>query len=151
MLYHVIATCKRPISLCCFVEDGTGLFLSSCRTCSTVIFPHSTNQIIDLGSCRRRCCRQFLNFVARTGSARWTEAGMKASWGGGGGGNVKPAFISNTIMRTYHMGMRIFALKIGSSVQNSFDLASSLSTLWLQRLCTRRFHYRSILAFKVCF
>ena len=48
---------------------------------------------------------------------------------GGVGVNVKPAFISNTNMRTYFMGMRIFALKIGSSVQNSFDLASSVSTL----------------------
>ena len=24
------------------------LFLSACRTCSTIIFPHSTNQVLDL-------------------------------------------------------------------------------------------------------
>ena len=43
--------------------------------------------------------------------------------------NVKPAFISNTNMRTYHIGMRIYVLKMWSSVQNSFDLASSVSAL----------------------
>ena len=32
----------------------------ACRTCSTILFPHSTNHIIDLWRCRR-CCR--LRFV----------------------------------------------------------------------------------------
>ena len=32
------------ISCCCFAEDGTELFLSACRTCSTLIFPRSANQ-----------------------------------------------------------------------------------------------------------
>ena len=32
-----------------------------CRTCSTIIFPHSTNQIIDLWRCRYRCLRPNLN------------------------------------------------------------------------------------------
>ena len=68
-----------------------------------------------------------------------------------GGVNVKPAFISNTSMHTYQIGMRIYVLKIWSSVQNSFDLASSISALCLRLLCTQRFHYRSILAYKVCF
>ena len=34
----------------------------ACRTCSTIIFLHSTNRIIDLWRCRWRCCRQILNF-----------------------------------------------------------------------------------------
>ena len=33
----------------------------SCRRCSTIIFLHSTNQIIDLWRCGCRCCRQILN------------------------------------------------------------------------------------------
>ena len=33
----------------------------ACRTCSTIIFLHSTNQIIDLRRCRWRCRRQILN------------------------------------------------------------------------------------------
>ena len=33
----------------------------ACRTCSTIIFLHSTNQIIDLWRCRWRCRRQILN------------------------------------------------------------------------------------------
>ena len=33
----------------------------ACRTCSTIIFPHSSNEIIDLWRCRGRCSRHFLN------------------------------------------------------------------------------------------
>ena len=33
----------------------------ACRTCSTIIFLHSTNQIFDLWRCRWRCRRQILN------------------------------------------------------------------------------------------
>ena len=33
--------------LCCFAEDGTDLFISACRKCSTIIFLHSTNQILN--------------------------------------------------------------------------------------------------------
>ena len=32
----------------------------ACRTCSTILFPHSTNQIIDLWRCRRCCRRRFV-------------------------------------------------------------------------------------------
>ena len=37
------------------------LDLKACRTCSTIIFPQSTNQIIKLWCCRCRCGRRFLN------------------------------------------------------------------------------------------
>ena len=37
------------------------LHQKACRTCSTIIFLHSTNQIIDLWRCRWRCLRQILN------------------------------------------------------------------------------------------
>ena len=37
------------------------LHQKACRTCSTIIFLHSTNQIIDFWRCRCRCCRQILN------------------------------------------------------------------------------------------
>ena len=32
------------------------LHQKGCRTCSTINFPHSTNEIIDLWRCRCRCC-----------------------------------------------------------------------------------------------
>ena len=37
------------------------LHQKACRTCSTIIFLHSTNQINDLWRCRWRCRRQLLN------------------------------------------------------------------------------------------
>ena len=37
------------------------LHQKACRSCSTIIFLHSTNQIIDLSRCRWRCRRQILN------------------------------------------------------------------------------------------
>ena len=40
------------ISRCCFAEDGTDLFISACGTCCPLIFPHSTNQILNLWRCR---------------------------------------------------------------------------------------------------
>ena len=33
---------------------------ATCRTSSTILFPHSTNQIIDLWRCRRCCRRRFV-------------------------------------------------------------------------------------------
>ena len=35
------------ISRCCFAENGTGLFISACRTCSTLVCPHSTIAILN--------------------------------------------------------------------------------------------------------
>ena len=32
-------TANLVISRCCFAEDGTGLFISACRTCSTLTRP----------------------------------------------------------------------------------------------------------------
>ena len=40
------------------------------RTCSTIIFPHSTKQIVDLWRCPGRCRRHFLNSLL--GSLRST-------------------------------------------------------------------------------
>ena len=37
------------------------LHQKACCTCSTIILPHSTNQIIDFWCCRCRCRRQILN------------------------------------------------------------------------------------------
>ena len=41
------------ISRCCFADDGTDLFISMRRTCSTLVFLHPTNQILNLW---RSCC-----------------------------------------------------------------------------------------------
>ena len=51
----VIKTVNVVILRCCFPEDGTDLFRSACLTCSTLIFPHWTNQVLNL--CRCRCRR----------------------------------------------------------------------------------------------
>ena len=48
----IIKTVNEVLSRCCFVEDGTDLFISVCRTCSTLIFTRSTNQTLNL--CRSR-------------------------------------------------------------------------------------------------
>ena len=45
------------------------LHQKACRTCSMIIFLHSTNQIIDLWRCRWRCRRQILNSLMTTGTA----------------------------------------------------------------------------------
>ena len=39
------------------------LHQKACRTCSTIIFLHSTNEISDLWRCRWRCRRQVLNSI----------------------------------------------------------------------------------------
>ena len=68
---------RRPLA------DGLRqkLHQKSCRTCSTIVFPHSTNQIINLWRCRGRCCRHFLNSlsyrVIAVKSHRFTRAKLK--------------------------------------------------------------------------
>ena len=43
-----------------FARPIKTLHQKACRTCSTIIFRHSTNQIIDLWHWSWRCCRQIL-------------------------------------------------------------------------------------------
>ena len=45
----MIKTVNEVISRCCFAADGTDSFISACRTCSTLIFTRSTNQILNSG------------------------------------------------------------------------------------------------------
>ena len=45
------------ISRFCFAEDGTELFLSACRTCSTYFCSHSINQICVCVCVCVRCCQ----------------------------------------------------------------------------------------------
>jgi len=40
-------------------QRGT-LHQKACPTCSTIMFLHSTNQIIDFWYCRYRCCRPYI-------------------------------------------------------------------------------------------
>ena len=47
----VIRTIKVIILRCFCAEEGTDLFINECRTCSTLIFPHSTNQILNFWRC----------------------------------------------------------------------------------------------------
>ena len=52
----VIKTLTLLLLRCCFAENSTDLFISACCTCSTLIFPQSTNQTLNLCPCRCRCC-----------------------------------------------------------------------------------------------
>ena len=42
----VVKTLNSEISRCHLADNVKELYLSACRTCNTIIFPHSTNQII---------------------------------------------------------------------------------------------------------
>ena len=57
----VIKTANEVISRCCIAKDGTELFWSACLTCNTLIFPCSTNQILNLWLF---CCRSIVNSKA---------------------------------------------------------------------------------------
>ena len=53
---HVaVKTLNLEISRCHLVGYVKELYSSACRTCSTIIFPHSTNHIIVFWRRRRRC------------------------------------------------------------------------------------------------
>ena len=53
----VVKTLNLEITRCHLADYVKELHLSACRTCSTIIFPHSTNQIIVFW-CRRCCCHR---------------------------------------------------------------------------------------------
>ena len=52
---------NMKISGCRLADYVKTLQQKACRTCSTIIFLHSTNQIIDLWRFRWRCSREILN------------------------------------------------------------------------------------------
>ena len=47
--------CKFGNFALLFCREQHGLVISACCTCSTLIFPQSTNQVLNLCSCRCRC------------------------------------------------------------------------------------------------
>ena len=57
----VVRTSNMKISRRRLADYVKTLHQKACRTCSTIIFLHSTNGIIDLWHCRWRCRRQILN------------------------------------------------------------------------------------------
>ena len=57
---HVVITTSNMKILADCIKN---MHQKACHTCSTIIFPHSTNQIIDLLHCRCHCSRHFLNFL----------------------------------------------------------------------------------------
>ena len=61
----VVRTSNMKISRRRLADYDKTLHQKACRTCSTIIFLHTTNQIIDLWRCRRRCRRQILNSLLR--------------------------------------------------------------------------------------
>ena len=57
----VARTSKMKISCRRLADYVKKFHQKACRTCSTIILPHSTNQITDLCRCHGRCSRHFLN------------------------------------------------------------------------------------------
>ena len=57
----VVKTLNLEISRCHLVDYVHEFYLSACRTCSTIIFPHSTNHIIVFWRRRCRCRRPCLS------------------------------------------------------------------------------------------
>ena len=64
----VVRTSNMKISRRRLADYVQTLHQKACRTCSTIIFLHSTNQIIDLWRCR--CRRQILNSLKQVISRR---------------------------------------------------------------------------------
>ena len=62
----VLRTPKMKISRRHLPDYVKTLHQKACRTCSTIIFLYSTNQIIDLWRCRWRCRRQILSSLVPT-------------------------------------------------------------------------------------
>ena len=56
----VVRTSNIKISRRRLADYVKKLNQKACRTCSTIIFSHSTNQIVDLWRCRRYCRCHFL-------------------------------------------------------------------------------------------
>ena len=56
----VVRTLNMKISRRRLADFVKTLHQKACRTCSTIIFPHSTNQIIDLWRCRRQILNSLL-------------------------------------------------------------------------------------------
>ena len=57
----VVRISNMKTSRCRLVDYVKTSQQKACRTCSTIVFLHWTNQIIDLWTCRWRCRRQILN------------------------------------------------------------------------------------------
>ena len=61
----VVKAVNMVISRCSFKEDGTDVLVSPCRKCSTLIFPHSTNQIHNLWRRANQVKEHFAHFLQR--------------------------------------------------------------------------------------
>ena len=58
---------NMKISRCRLADYIKKLHQKACRTCSTIIFLHSTNEIIDLWHCHWRCRHQIINSLLSYG------------------------------------------------------------------------------------
>ena len=55
------------------------LHQKACRTCSTIIFPHSANQVIDLWRCRFHSGRRFFNPLTGVLASKTTALALTSS------------------------------------------------------------------------
>ena len=68
----VVRTLNMKISRRRLADYFKTLHQKACRTCSTIIFLHSTNQIIDLWRCRWCCRRQIYKLSILNSTLSWT-------------------------------------------------------------------------------
>ena len=73
----VVRTSNMKISSRRLADYVKTMHQKACRTRSTIIFLHSTNQIIDLWRCRRRCRHQILNSPMKVSRRRLAEYDTK--------------------------------------------------------------------------
>ena len=67
---HCCLNLKKENCLAHYVKK---LHTIACHTCSMIIFPHWTNQIIDLWHCRGHCCGHFLTLpIIDKAQCKWT-------------------------------------------------------------------------------
>ena len=95
----VVKTSKMKISRRCLADCVKNFHQKACRTCSTIIFPRSTNRIIDLWRCRRfvnsllfvnvNNCRTRKHYpikpealFVRTGQPDWKLLPVRSPWDG---------------------------------------------------------------------
>ena len=60
-VHVVVKTLNLGIWRCRLADYVKECYYSACRTCSMIIFPHLSNQIIVSWRCRCCCCRRCLN------------------------------------------------------------------------------------------
>ena len=122
----VVRTSNMKISRRRLVDYVTKLHQKACCACSTIIFPHSINQIIDLWRCR--CRRQILNSLishireVKQGRCRSTTARTSSE-------NLSTCFCKNFSMILSRLAFKMYSNYPGIKLISASDLGSGRKKL----------------------